>query len=89
MTSAFSDALADAATEGLIDLTTLRQTCLAAIAGGGGMVAFTTQAVLNGKSAQQECRLDAAELLTAVNQAIRQNGGDAVSLTYTDFSGLR
>lgn len=89
MNSAFINALADAAEEDLINLSELRQQCLAAITAGGGEIAFTTVAGLNGKNAAQECRMDASDLLAAVNQAIRINSGSAVSLTYTDFSQLR
>ena len=87
--AAFIDALADAGEDGSLDLEALRQKCLAAIGqNGDGTVAFTTRAGLNGKAAEQECRMDASELLVAVNQAIRMNAGTHVSLTYTDFSYL-
>jgi hypothetical protein len=89
VTSAIIEALSDAHADGAIDLTALRAKCLAAISAGDGHVAFTVGATLNGKGANQECRMDAAELLAAVNQALRLARGDAVSLTYCDFSQLR
>ncbi|HEV7405185.1 MAG TPA: hypothetical protein VGO11_19735 [Chthoniobacteraceae bacterium] len=88
MSDAFIQALADAADDELLDLTDLRAQCLAKILAGGGQIAFTTLAGQNGKSGQQECRMDAAELLAAVNQARRLSAGDAVGLTYSDFSSL-
>lgn len=89
MTDAFIQALADAAEDDLFDLDALRVQCIAKIAGGGGEVAFTVNAALNGKAASQECKMDASELLAVVNQAVRLKAGTAVGITYVDFSDLR
>lgn len=88
MNSAFVEALADAQTDGLIDLSALRLKCVTAIAGGDGTVSFVMRAGLNGKMAEQECRMDTTELLTAVNAALAQANGTAVGITYADFSDL-
>lgn len=88
MNAAFVQALADCQEEEAIDLYALRLQCIAKIAAGGGEIAFTTRAGLNGKAAEQEARCDASDLLGAVNQAIRIASGTAVSLTYADFSAM-
>ena len=47
------------------------------------------EAGLNGKTAKQECKADAAELLVVVQRAIDLASGKAATLTYADFSDLR
>lgn len=88
-----AQAYSDAAAAGLLDLNALQLQCLAKISAGGGEVAFTLTAGLNGKSTSQECRMDANELLTVINRAkatpATEPEAEIVSLTYTDFSGLR
>ena len=86
---AFIEALADAHQENLIDLAELRGQCLAQISGGGGEVGFIVNASQNNKTTGQECRMDATELLAAVNRALHLVNGTAVTVTYVDFSCLR
>ncbi len=88
ISTSFIEALADAHSDGIIDLNTLRATCLSAIAAGGGSVSFITTAGLNGKTAQQECNMPADQLLTAVNAALRIVNGTHVGITYVDFSQM-
>lgn len=90
MNDAFSQALADAASEDppLIDLAAERLKCLTTIAAGDGTIGFTIAAALNGKSAQEECRMDVTQYLAAVNQALRLVAGTAVGVSYCDFSGF-
>jgi len=88
---AFVQALWDKAEEEGSDaaLATIRDDCMAKIAGGGGEVAFVTRAGQNGKTGEQTARMDATELLGNVNQALRLFRDQVVTLTYTDFSGPR
>ena len=91
MNDAFIQALADLAEEEASDarLIELRNQAMAKVAEGGGQLAFIIQAGQNGKTGQQECKMDAAALLGAVNRALQLYRGTAVSLTYTDFSQLQ
>lgn len=89
MTDEFPQALADAASEGLIDLAALRAQCLAAITAGQGTIAFTTSGSWNGKTGNQECIMPPTELLSALNRAKDLMADTAVNITYSDFSDLR
>ena len=90
--NALAQALADlaAADPPAIDLNGLQAQCVTKIMGGGGQIAFTVGATQNGKSGNQECRLDASELLVIVNRALAtppsDPEGQVVGLTYADFS---
>ncbi|MDR3406366.1 MAG: hypothetical protein P4L99_28030 [Chthoniobacter sp.] len=87
--SAIAQALADVAAADLLDLDALQVKCIAKLTAGGGEVAFTINGSQNGKSAAQECRRDALELLTLVNQAKSMpasGDGESVGVTYADFS---
>ncbi|MHA3773653.1 hypothetical protein ACXR0O_19125 [Verrucomicrobiota bacterium sgz303538] len=88
-TDAYAEALSIAAGEGLIDLQALRIQCLAKNMEGGGEIAFTLTANLNGQAVSQECRRDSAELLVIVQRAIDFGAGAIVTATYSDFSCLR
>lgn len=89
MSDAFIQALADCHEDSLVDLAALRAQCMAKVAAGGGELGFLTSATLNGKMASQIARMDASELLAAVNSALRLVNDTAVSMTYADFSDLR
>jgi hypothetical protein len=92
--NALAQALTDlaAADPPAIDLNALQAQCLAKILAGGGEVAFVVGASQNGKSGNQECRLDASELLVIVNRALstppNDSSGQVVGITYADFSDV-
>jgi len=69
-------------------LIALRDKAFDKIAAGGGEVGFITQATLNGKTGQQERVMDAQELFSACQAALRRYRGQEVSVTYADFSSL-
>ena len=99
--TAFPGALASRAHRLGSDATiqTLIELSEAKILTGGGEVNFLLSGSGNGKTAMQECRMDAAELFTLANDALPlylalvaaggdPGGGAAVCCTYTDFSCL-
>lgn len=81
-------ALVDMADDGEIDLYAMRTQAMSKISAGGGELAFVSSGTINGKTVNREIRMDAAEMLGAVNKAIRVVNGKAVSVTYSDFSSL-
>jgi hypothetical protein len=90
--AALAQAFADLASQSLLDLSALQTQCLAKILAGGGQIAFTVSAGLNGKSGAQMCRYDAADLLVIVNRALGTPASDpnaqVTPLTYVDFSDM-
>jgi len=89
--TAIAQAYADLAAADLLDLDALQAAAVAKVATGGGQLAFTINGAQNGKSAAQECRYDANDLLVIINLAksLPASGdGEFVSLTYGDFSSL-
>ena len=85
----------DAAIQSLMELAEAK------ILAGGGEVSFLITAGGQGKTATQECRMDAAELFTLADRALDlyttlmaeaarggadPRAGEAVSCSYTDFS---
>lgn len=88
---AFIQALVDIAEEAGTDasIRQIRDDALAKIAGGSGELGFVNSASLNGANAAQQLVMDPRDLLAFANEALRRYAGTAVSLTYTDFSGLR
>lgn len=89
--SAVAQAYADLAAVDRLDLEALQTAALAKVTAGGGELAFTINGSQNGKSAAQECRYDANDLLVIINLAksLPPSGdGPSVGLTYADFSDL-